>query len=298
MDNYRRQQIQAKALDVLREADATTLPISPVEIARRLGIQVTPRPSSISGASGWLVKYDNDFAIIYATDLGNPGFEHFSIGHELGHYFLDGHPEHIFVNGNEHASRAGFRGSDPIEQEADYFSACLLMPKTLCLPLIGKNRDGMTAVMSLADQCSTSLVASALRYVEIGHLPAAVVQCLDGKVEFFAAYTLTAHVGWARPLPRGAKVPNDSATKRVSEDANAVSQGGEDSDSSPASDWFSGAASKYGLNEEVVGLGRFGRTLTLLTLEESEEDEDHDQVNDEDGDDYGRAPPRGGPRFR
>lgn len=48
----------------------------------------------------------------------------------------------------------------------------------------------------------------------------------------------------------------------------------EDSDSAEASDWFFGAKSGVYLTEEVIGLGSYGRTLTLLTLEEAEDDED------------------------
>ncbi|MEA9490682.1 hypothetical protein VC187_16145, partial [Xanthomonas campestris] len=48
----------------------------------------------------------------------------------------------------------------------------------------------------------------------------------------------------------------------------------EESDSAEASDWFSGAKSGIYLTEEVIGLGSFGRTLTLLTLEDGGEDDD------------------------
>lgn len=91
-------------------------------------------------------------------------------------------------------------------------------------------------------------------------------------------HPLQAHVGWARPLIRNAKVPADSATWRLSEDKQAILRGGEDSDSASASDWFSGAIGKASLTEEVIGLGRFGRTLTLLTLENAEADEDEDSA--------------------
>lgn len=276
MDSYRRRQIQAKALEVLKDAGVSSLPVKPIEIAEHLEITVEAKPPSMSGASGWLICNGDRFAIVYATHIDNLGFQNFSIAHEIGHYCLDGHPEHIFKNGNEHMSRAGFSSADAIEQEADYFAACLLMPKPMCLPLINKNSDGMAAVTSLAMKCETSLVASALRYAEIGHLPAGVIQCHNGRVEFCATHTLLAHVGWARPLPRNTKVPSDSATQRLSEDREAVVHGGEDSDSAPASDWFSGASGKHGLSEEVIGLGKFGRTLTVLTLEAAEDYEEEE----------------------
>ncbi|KAB0537525.1 ImmA/IrrE family metallo-endopeptidase [Xanthomonas cissicola] len=274
MDSYRRQQIEARAQDMLNDAGVLALPINPMEIAKHLDIQVHAKPANSSGASGWLVRQGNDFAIIYATHIENPGFQNFSVAHELGHYCLDGHPEHIFKQSGEHASRGGFGSSDPIEREADYFASCLMMPKSLCKSNINKSGDGMAAVLSLAATCNTSLTAAALRYAEIGHLPTGVLQCLDGKVEFCAIYPLQSHVGWARPLGRGTKVPLDSATRRLADDPDGVRRALEDSDSAEASDWFSGAKSGIYLIEEVIGLGSFGRTLTLLTLEENDEDED------------------------
>lgn len=276
MDGYRRQQIQAKAMELLEEAEIRSLPIDPRVIAKHLGILVHAKPPTASGASGWLVRDGSEFGIVYATHISNEGFQNFSIAHELGHFWLDGHPEHVFQGGNEHASHAGFKSSDPIEQEADYFAACLLMPKSLCLPLISKSSDGMPAVLSLAAKCNTSLTASSLRYAEIGPQPVGVIQSHKGQVEFCAIYPLQSHVGWARPLARGHRVPHESATARLARDEDALRAGGEDSDAGPASDWFHGAKGRVELVEEVIGLGAFGRTLTLLSVDEddaSDEDE-------------------------
>lgn len=277
MDAYRRQQIHAKAMELLREAVVTSLPVRPIEIAKHLDIKTAAKPATVYGASGWLIRNGNEFAIVYATHIDSEGFQNFSIAHELGHYWLEGHPEHVFQNGNEHVSRAGFGSTDVIEHEADYFAACLLMPKPLCMPLINRNLDGMAAVMALARQCGTSLTAAALRYSELSPVPTGVLQCLDGRVEFCAAYGLQARVGWARPLPRNTRVPPECATFRLAEDSAAILQGGEDSDSSPASDWFSGADGRSGLIEEVVGLGRYGRTLTVLTLEQLDAGDEEDE---------------------
>lgn len=169
MDSLRRQQIEAKAQEMLNDAGVTSLPVKPIEIAQHFEIDVQAKSATTSGASGWLVRVGSDFAIIYATHIDSEGFQNFSIAHELGHYWLEGHPDHIFQDGNEHVSYAGFNSTDPIEREADYFAACLLMPKSMCKPLINKSLDGMAAVTSLATNCKTSLVAAALRYIEIGH---------------------------------------------------------------------------------------------------------------------------------
>lgn len=276
MDSLRRRTIEAKAEELLRDADISSLPINPLAVAEYLDIQVTAKSPHINGASGWLIRSGDDFAIVYATHIDSVGFQHFSIGHELGHYMLDGHPEHVFRNGGEHASHAGFGSADAIEREADYFSACLLMPKALCRPLINRSQDGMAAVLSLAKTCKTSLTAAALRYAEIGGLPVGIVQCHQGKVEFCAAYPLQKHAGWARPLMRNAKVPTGSATQRLSSDLAGILRAQEDSETAEACDWFPGADRNAGLIEEVIGLGKFGRTLTVLTLDASEGDDEED----------------------
>ena len=274
MDSLRRRTIEAQAETLLRDAGIIGLPVEPIRVAEHLGIQVTARPPSMKGASGWLVRVGEEFAIVYATYIDSIGFQHFSIAHEIGHYMLDGHPEHVFRNGNEHSSHAGFGASDEIEREADYFAACLLMPKKMCKPLINARQDGMAAVINLAENCKTSLTAAALRYAEIGDLPIGVVQCFSGKVEFCASYPLQKHVAWARALPRNHKVPMESATRRMSEDQQAILSCGEDNDACDSSDWFPGADSSVGLVEEVIGLGKFGRTLTILTLDSDIVDDD------------------------
>jgi Zn-dependent peptidase ImmA (M78 family) len=35
-----------------------------------------------------LLRHGNAFGILYATHIPSEGFQRFSIGHELGHYFI------------------------------------------------------------------------------------------------------------------------------------------------------------------------------------------------------------------
>jgi len=273
MDSYRRQQIRAKAQALLDDAGITGLPVDPKAIAQHLDIIVAAKPAHIAGASGWLVRAGESFAIIYATHIANLGFQRFSIAHELGHYWIDTHPEHIFKNGGKHESHAGFGSADPIELEADYFAACLLMPSSLCLRLISKSRDGMDAVKTLAVTCETSLSASAIRYAELSKVPSAIIVSTNGIIDYCFDSNLRREIGWPSPLKRGTRVSKNSATDRLANDANSVVQATEDSDSGSASDWFFGAEAKTSLIEEAVGLGSYGKVLTLLTLEELDEDD-------------------------
>lgn len=100
----------------------TELPVDPFEIAARHEIVVQAKPDTAVGVSGLLVRHGDTFGILYATHIDNEGFQRFSVAHELGHYFLDGHPEHVLRDGM-HESRAGFVTGDPFELEADHFAA-------------------------------------------------------------------------------------------------------------------------------------------------------------------------------
>ena len=65
-----------------------------------------------------LVKVGDEFGVMYATDIPSKGFQNFSIGHEIGHYCIEGHADALLANG-VHYSHAGFFSVDPFEQEAD-----------------------------------------------------------------------------------------------------------------------------------------------------------------------------------
>ena len=88
------------------------LPIDPFEIARSEGITVLEKRVG-AGVSGMFMRVGDEFAIAYAAHIDNEGFQRFSVAHELGHYFLEGHIEHVLKIGDVHESRAGFTSKAP-----------------------------------------------------------------------------------------------------------------------------------------------------------------------------------------
>jgi len=71
----------------LRDEGITALPVDPFAIARSRDIEVKPKPDTAGGVSGMLLRHGNAFGILYATHIPSEGFQRFSVGHELGHYF-------------------------------------------------------------------------------------------------------------------------------------------------------------------------------------------------------------------
>jgi hypothetical protein len=116
---------------VVGDHGIAALPVRPIALARQLGIEVMAKPARAAGVSGMLLRVGNSFGIAYATHIDNVGFQNFSVGHELGHYFLPGHIDAVLGDGDVHESRAGFASGDRYEMEADHFAAALLMPRAL-----------------------------------------------------------------------------------------------------------------------------------------------------------------------
>lgn len=270
-NDLKRQAIENCAVEVLEADGITALPIKPIEIAERRDILVKPKLATDHGVSGMLVKVGDAFAIAYATHIPSDGFKRFSIAHELGHYFLPGHPEAVFAHGDSHTSHAGFVAGDPVELEADHFAACLLMPRKLFVKEMDRRRDGMDAVLALSARCETSLTATAIRYAELSSACCAVVVSSGSSIDYcFLSKSLRAMKGiqWPR---KGRALPKSSATLALRKRPSAVDDRESDSADSDTTVWFD-SDHEASLSEEVIGLGEYGRTLTVLTVDDDEDD--------------------------
>src|SRR4051812_44717964 len=122
-----RQRAEYHAREVITSDGISQLPVDPLAIAKKRDITVSANRVKTAGVSGFLMKVGDRFGIGYSTNIDNQGFINFTIAHELGHYFLPGHVDHLFGSGdNMHLSHAGFVSSDDCEREADFFAAALL----------------------------------------------------------------------------------------------------------------------------------------------------------------------------
>ncbi|MDD9983044.1 MAG: ImmA/IrrE family metallo-endopeptidase [Gammaproteobacteria bacterium] len=280
MDTLSRRRAAAAAEDLLNQLGIDDLPVDVFGIARMIDVPVREKPDARSGVSGALLKIGNDFAIAYATHVGSPGFQRFSVGHELGHLHIPGHAEALLPAGQAmHESRAGYRFDDMHEREADEFSANLLMPRHLFRPAMLRAGSGLSAILKLADLCGTSRLATAIRYVQLTSDAMAVVVSEGPTLRYaFLSDELKEFqdIDWPRrnsPLP---VVP----TAEFNRDPRNVIDCEEAEHDTPMGDWFGGDNSAN-LSEEIVGLGRYGRTLTVLTSDlTAEEDQAERQLED------------------
>ena len=264
---------------VVKERAISALPVDPIALAQDLGIEVMAKPASAQGVSGMLLRSGNAFGIAYATHIDSIGFQNFSVAHELGHYFLPGHIDAVFSNGDVHESHAGFASGDRYEMEADHFAAALLMPRDLFTDAMHSAGDGLPAIEKLAAQCHTSLTATAIRYTRCTRDPVAIVLSTGNEINYcFMSNALKEAKGlsWIR---KGEPLSTATTTFSFNQDPERVRRADRAEDAANIRDWFDGDRS-VSITEQVIGLGNYGKTLTVLTaldieeqIEEIEEDE-------------------------
>lgn len=274
-----------RALEVAKAADEVVagqaaLPIDPFKIAQSRDIMAKAIESNTLGVSGFLMKQGDSFGIGYSNRINNAGYINFTVSHELGHYFIPGHVEKLFATGSgTHASRSGFISDDPCEREADLFAASLLMPTGLFTKAIRTAGEGFPAIERLASQCITSITATAIRFAEFSENPVAVIVSSNGAADFCCLSPALQELGGITWMRRGDPVPAGSITARFVKDPQNISNGVRSEGCSMLDEWLDGAP-RIEMKEDVVGLGHYGKALTVLFTNEAVETEDPDEEDD------------------
>ena len=133
----------------------------------------------LDGATAQLLRRGERAIIRVSDKIVQIGRLRFTIAHELGHFLL----------GHRIPSELDLDAAPPFslhqEREADVFAAEFLMPEELVRPFCAAPTS-LAAVNAIVDSFRTSVVASAVRFVELASAPRAVV------------YTEHGHVVWAK----------------------------------------------------------------------------------------------------
>ena len=136
------------------------------------------------------------------------------------------------------------------------------MPKNLFQAAIKDAGEGLEAVEALAERCGTSLTATSIRFANLVDMPVAVVCSKGDRVSFaFMSDGLKKqrNLTW---IKKGAGLPQRSTTAAFNRDSVNVQGAKRATGQSSLADWFHG--DDLEINEDVIGLGEYGRTLTIL----------------------------------
>jgi len=281
ISSLRQREIELCALGCIEDAGITSLPVDPKIIATKARIAVMPWNPTKLGVSGFLMRKNQEFGIGYSTAIGNRGFENFTVGHELGHYFLDGHPEAVFADGDTHYSESGFVSDNKHEREADAFAAELLMPGKFFRDALNQSGSGFAAIQKLADLGNTSLVATGIRFVKTTPDPVAVILSSGDRMDWCFLSNELRKCRGVFNLGKGTVLPRESATARFNGDGGNIQRTENIETHCSLRQWFDDAPDVE-FQEDVVGLGHYGKTLTVLFTEDALSDEDESE--EEEGD--------------
>ncbi len=280
VSSRRQREIQNLARAKLVEYKGMVLPVRPKDFAKnKLEIEVMGFAPESTDISGFLMRSGNEFGIGYSEAIKSEGFQNFTVAHELGHYFISDHPEALLGDGI-HQSRSGYISDDRFEREADLFATEFLMPWKLIQPCVNGNSKGFQAIQKLSNACESSLIASAIRYAAVTADCVAVIVSMHGKIEFmFAseAFKMIPSIDW---LKRGDELPPSVPSAEFGCDDQWIHACRSQECGGMLDRWFAGAP-KIEVAEDVVGLGSYGRLLTILFTEWQSEDVEEDELEDD-----------------
>lgn len=204
------------------------------------------------------------FCNLYYSKTPTSGRARFTLGHELGHYFIDSH-RNALTSGRmaAHGSMADFQSKNAIERQADLFASVLLLPTARLKSLQQRAAFSLAGIEALAEKFQTSLSSTAIRYANVSSRSCAVVRWTQEGVSWMAVSPSMQEQGvrWAS-ITRGT-LPRDSATGVVlSGRSIRIEKRG-----TVATTWFSKRGPMVWndtvLIEEAISLGGYG-ALTFI----------------------------------
>jgi Zn-dependent peptidase ImmA (M78 family) len=255
---------------VLRSLNMWRLPVDPFAIAEQEGILL--KPNSYSAGFDARIEYYptyNRFCIFYNEPFAwrTQGRVRFSIGHELGHYYIDEHQQRL-RSGNVHDSISDYCSRDETECQADEFAAELLMPMALFRPELDHFHNGFCTLDDLAllaSRLGTSITSTARRYCQSDREPCTI---------FFSTNGLIRWGNWSDDMksrymyfyPYNTAPPRGSKTGLLWDKIKQGEPVDNIEGTVNAHLWFERPRANY-LWEEARTLGATGRIITQLTPE-------------------------------
>lgn len=190
----------------------------------------------------------------------------FTLGHELGHYYIDDHREALASGSAEaHASFCDYESKIPTEREADHFASNLLMPAERFRKEAARAGRGLAGILRLRGSFNTSVTSTAIRYASLGISPCALVKWTAKGVAWKWMSGDIREAGYWTTVTDPARLAPGSPT--VLALAGQVPSKDFFESGTTAAAWFpyttDGSTRNIILIEQAIPLGRFG-VLTFL----------------------------------
>jgi hypothetical protein len=213
-----------------------------------------------------LIEWKNHRFHVYANIArgnveGSPRAR-FTLAHELGHYFIDEH-RRLLKQGKICLPLSGQETTTAdliVEQEANLFAACLLMPQKEFIRAAKRVPEELSGILNLAGEFNVSVLCAAIRAVSLETSPFVISFWTEEGLRWkWVSWTWFA-AGFRKMKDDFGPLGNDFALTRAladtPESASIHHNGG------VAAFWFHahtmGAHEDLSIIEEAVRLGEFG----------------------------------------
>lgn len=150
------------------------------DIAMERGVLVRERV--LKGSEARLVRKGRTGIITVDKCIPEEGRKRFAVAHDLGHFELHRESQLIFCTEQD---MVVWNENKPQEIEANEFAANILMPESLFMVRIGKEKPNLDIVKALAGEFRTTLTATAVRYAQLSPEPCAAVISRDSVIRWY-----------------------------------------------------------------------------------------------------------------
>lgn len=213
---------------------------------------------------GMLVYDRKRFHVHLNKDRGNTKDSkrgRFSFAHELGHYFIDEHriglkKGLLKPHGSIHVPRQ----KELIEIEADYFSGCLLMPDYRFRKPSNRIKFSLDTILNLSEEFQTSVLATVLRFAEIGTHSIMAVVSQDNIIKWYTASN--DFPKWPMKFKVGSQVPPSTVAGEFFTKQNSKYTGIENIE---PEDWFYPSwLRETALHEQCYYSNAYGYVISII----------------------------------
>lgn len=138
----------------------------------------------IDGATASVLQLGDVARIRISNRIDDVGWKRFTIAHELGHIRLDHVVPGDAADAVERVCRPLDKARSVPEREASVFSSELIMPEPMVKPRCLVKCVTLTPARAIAEEFTTSVLASAMRFVELSDECCAIAYSVLGRIQW------------------------------------------------------------------------------------------------------------------
>ncbi len=210
-----------------------------------------------------MINYEKNYGLITLSEkIPTVTQKIFTITHEMGHFFNERFKsEHL--RGCKSDDLVSYKSKKINEDNANLFAAEFLMHKPWFIDYAKDTELSIEFIRDTAKHFNVSLSAAAIRFIEIGHLPAAIIYCSNRKVQWYTAHKVFPF----KFIAKAYDVPGESLAFKLFNGEHTITE----RKLVRAKAWFNGDlkcnAGTY-LYEQCISMPNYNAVMVLLTPSE------------------------------